>query len=676
MADAFHQQGNSFYKKGDLESAKNSYISAFKINPSEPKYASNLSAVQYERGQYRECIEAIVESWRALRVKGSVDDNPVMPPTTDPLAIKLSLRFLKAKLNLLAQGLLSLHDDKGERDEDAAVIEQDMEDFCSELLRKKATSQHAELEHIWGVWFKTKRECQKHEAGECKKKLEEAEKRLRSLPIYKASLYDVIDYFRFGHDVPRPLFDEIGQNENLRIDERTLILEGWEKISFLFGGSGDGRHIFATLINWGSMWKRLSSRHILAFRFPDLHLTLLDIHPATLSRVMLIFALIRKSMTPLSATAKIELETTAFYLWSTILMPDYCAKVVMDVSQEIIDELKGNSPEHLTKFWAIDDQTCPRVLTVFEYWSKPLPQSTKTFLEINGPKDLRQNPTRAMLLEQRCYMRNQAYGAFVAAATRVKGSPFDIRKDPELQHPALEKHVRSGGRLGKNALTKEALQDWRPNCTLFDNATTENLAFSAPGGYPELTFDEDPSMTMMGVLQVVRHYRDVHTQLSFDQTSFAIMQQVFDSVRECFTYMDSRHDALTLEFVCTELCAGLPKVIAGDFGPRPASFPTKYKRMWLSNVPDYTGGMLSNLVYLAPYLEDTPLAYMLWNCLRNTRAFGSFRDFCFNYTYLTSSGIRQYFNCLVPNEHNQCRKNPDLHICSCDADLLICRDQC
>lgn len=56
-----------------------------------------------------------------------------------------------------------------------------------------------------------------------------------------------------------------------------------------------------------------------------MHLTLVDIHPAPLARVMLIFALMRKIIgIPRSDGRRFEYETTIFYLYTTILMPEYC----------------------------------------------------------------------------------------------------------------------------------------------------------------------------------------------------------------------------------------------------------------------------------------------------------------------------------------------------------------
>lgn len=42
----------------------------------------------------------------------------------------------------------------------------------------------------------------------------------------------------------------------------------------------------------------------------------------------------------------------------------------------------------------------------------------------------------------------------------------------------------------------------------------------------------------------------------------------------------------TIEMVVGDLISGVPRLLAGDLPPmRPASFPQKYTRMWLSNVP-------------------------------------------------------------------------------------------
>ena len=112
--------------------------------------------------------------------------------------------------------------------------------------------------------------------------------------------------------------------------------------SFLFGGSGDGkprldtihvfysiispaRHVFGTLVHLNDMADELGTlRPTNAFK---VHLTLIDIHPASLARVIVVMSLIRQILhTRLSKdkTRAQELYTTLFYVYNAYLMPDYC----------------------------------------------------------------------------------------------------------------------------------------------------------------------------------------------------------------------------------------------------------------------------------------------------------------------------------------------------------------
>jgi len=77
------------------------------------------------------------------------------------------------------------------------------------------------------------------------------------------------------------------------------------------------------------------------------------------------------------------------------------------------------------------------------------------------------------------------------------------------------------------------------------------------------------------------------------QTSFAVFQRLFGAARDAISLLvdgpakgkGKGTTKLVLEFVCSELYTGLPKLIEGDIGPRPESYPKKYLRMWLSNTP-------------------------------------------------------------------------------------------
>lgn len=60
-----------------------------------------------------------------------------------------------------------------------------------------------------------------------------------------------------------------------------------------------------------------------------MHLTLFDIYPATLARVMLMFALMRRAR-QCDGDLRSEIEASVFYLSTTMLMPGYCHEMYAD----------------------------------------------------------------------------------------------------------------------------------------------------------------------------------------------------------------------------------------------------------------------------------------------------------------------------------------------------------
>lgn len=121
--------------------------------------------------------------------------------------------------------------------------------------------------------------------------------------------------------------------------------EGRESWSFLFGGSGDGmwtyhicqymwltndvaRHVFGTIIHLADMADEVGSLE--PIDDCQMHMTLMDVHPASLARVIMVMSLVRQILaTRISKDElkRIELYATLFYLYGTMLMPNYCHKM-------------------------------------------------------------------------------------------------------------------------------------------------------------------------------------------------------------------------------------------------------------------------------------------------------------------------------------------------------------
>jgi len=123
-------------------------------------------------------------------------------------------------------------------------------------------------------------------------------------------------------------------------------------------------------------------------------------------------------------------------------------------------------------------------------------------------------------------------------------------------------------------------------------------------------------------------------------TGFGVLSRFFELV------VDSMHTlrkTLVVELVVTDFVTGVPKLLAGELGERPARFPREYGRAWLSNVPlvnrilavtksdivksDYTNGIINTAVHLAPHLKFGSMASM--NVLLNLGNFKTINDFCY-----------------------------------------------
>jgi hypothetical protein len=66
------------------------------------------------------------------------------------------------------------------------------------------------------------------------------------------------------------------------------------------------------------------------------------------------------------------------------------------------------------------------------------------------------------------------------------------------------------------------------------------------------------------------------------ESSFDISSQYFEMVADAIRTL---HEGLKIEIIVGDVMSGIPRLLEGDMAPRPDTFPKKYTRMWLSNVP-------------------------------------------------------------------------------------------
>ncbi|KAJ7627777.1 hypothetical protein DFH06DRAFT_1338952 [Mycena polygramma] len=76
--------------------------------------------------------------------------------------------------------------------------------------------------------------------------------------------------------------------------------------------------------------------------------------------------------------------------------------------------------------------------------------------------------------------------------------------------------------------------------------------------------------------------------------------------------------------------------------------PASFTRTYMSNVPDYAGGILEMALYAVPCLQPIDIASVGMNCLFNPQAWkNNFEDFVYIYTLLRPDQLPQYLGCKM-----------------------------
>ncbi|CAA7262627.1 unnamed protein product [Cyclocybe aegerita] len=674
MAEAANTAGNAAYKEGKFGKAEEHYLEATRKDGAEPKYPSNASAALFEQGKYVPCVETIIKAWRRLSDK----NNSRMPTASDALAIKPATRLAKCNLNGFTRRLISPHATPSTAEEQQrSEIEARIEQFVY-LGREDEDSKVKEMLTVWQQWRAIRFDCAQHSTKECKRRIANAKERLRALKIMKSQCIPLMEYFRFGHDPVISLMAGPNDGDDYAMDLRTPT-EMMDKdgnialYSFLFGGSGDSRHVFGTLIHfadWANETRTNQQVETCAGLF-----TLVDIHPATLARTLVMLRLLQLIMGFRGSRDKIllaELHATLFYVFNAMVMPEYCRRIVMEVSKALIKDLPQGPDYSYPKLY-INDQSLAEILGVLRYWSTPLKKSAKIFLtrnagvsssaqralELQDPYSSKPKPGAEELLLRMMMMQRDVpnpnerpKGAETCDVpyemSTAEGEIYDRTKallPPKVllsRTPAPQKLVKGYKKAGKDlfdAAAREVEETWLPNPTLFELHSTEAPEFG--GGYPQI--NGGPYDTMLSFARFTKQYQRGPDRSK--KTGYSIMSQFFEVLAEALWSVSRM---LKFEILVGDVITGVPRLVAGDFGKRPKEFPRTYSRIWLSNVPDYTHGILNTAVHLTPHIK--PDCLILSNCLLNTGLFKTIHDLCYNYALVCTHALPSFLGCEIVND--------------------------
>ncbi|KAK0444383.1 hypothetical protein EV421DRAFT_1800777 [Armillaria borealis] len=583
-------------------------------------------------GDYAGSYQAILRSAKLL----SKSPNP-------PLAAKLSLRLPKA----LTYGLRN-----------NTLLSKDYYD--EEQLIKRLKPPAGVSEGYWEEWERTIDEydtVMRHASS--------ARVNFVSLAMARKAARSDLEYFTIGHDDVMSIITDWGlENKKNPFDLLKVPVERLSRLSFIWGGGGDGRHILGSIIGLSQTFLELTSKKREASKF---HFTLLDIHPTTIARNLCLFLMINELIVMrlrkhIDDAEEAEIKATIFYVWMGVVLPSYChvryllrdlqtpsyqlphwLHVTKDSIPGIVASLRywdtqlshrtvqemlrrhrqfENSPVNLPNLHLqdikaeIDDMTDDEVINFGQVQMQMPPPSEKearqewlTGMRIMMFRMLASGNDKSRRSSQ--FSNEEAwYGitqCFIPPKVlRARHKSFDELWAGISQSPT---------QVLKEQARKHIERTWKPNPSLFDGV--QEVKFE----YPSVEFNAFEMVeritqfnSRMGLLK--------ERKMDDDCPAYSVSEIFFDAVVDGLL---SLNDHIKIELLQGDISQELMKMAHG-IDNRPPNFPRTFTRMWLSN----------------------PDASVAANCLLNPSLWKDSGDnLIYNYSLLNGKEFARFFGCHI-----------------------------
>ncbi|KAJ7662858.1 hypothetical protein B0H17DRAFT_1257681 [Mycena rosella] len=654
------------------------YAKAEAAAPQENVYPANLSAALYEMGDYAAALDAIARSWK-LSVS-----------TANPkLALRLAIRAAKALVHgvrgdTIGADVIAKH---------AKVIEQ-LETVALQQQSNSGSDVEPESARVWREW-----RAIAAEGGDSERKsaAHEARVRLTDIPIARHGVNPMLQYYTIGQDEMLSLFDDWGPRDRYPLKINTFSKTRLSELSFLFGGIGDARNLYATLIGAHRAYHPLPKDKRAAVR---VHLTLLDIHPSALARDLVVLMLLNGCMTsnvdPITLT---EIKATLMYTYVGALMPPYAYTRQQNTIKSLLDKLAAEPPR-LPAWLHVNPSAITPIRASLTYWVDNTNKTTRGMLaafedtSFPGGSVLQTLKLPGLSPEYRATIQtriekprrqiNALIDAWGPAHVRAQGigepgwsdervmRELAKRRDNIMEF-LLEDHLSGNqpSRLSGEATWFQATHAHVPPKELWAkhpemDEWNKNKKGNMP--YPDTLKNQDREYSELSnkSLPNCKGYPDVMGHgmglprlfdafnrrfgtdrggdLPRDPESpvYTHTTRFFQAVINALKALDG---AVKLEVICGGLMEELGKMKLGTDTNRPANFPRMFTRAYLSNIPDYTHGVLNTAIYVVPCLQHQPDSAVASNCLMNAGVWKDDDELCHNYSLLHPKDVPRYLGC-------------------------------
>ncbi|KZV73527.1 hypothetical protein PENSPDRAFT_648877 [Peniophora sp. CONT] len=666
--------GNSRFKARKFSEAATFYKQAEQLDPGDPVFASNLSAALFEIADYEGCFRAIVRSWAALCAAKNETPSGTLP-------LRLSTRLAKTMTNGIVTGALSDAMGEVEGGPQAVASLREQSDVCIDASAE-ARSQASKAWQDWDIVF-----AESMRVGEAEKRRAQVD--IARLPVTKRYFEGAImEYFMMGHDDLFSIVDGYGPEIKapLKLDE--IPEEMLSKLAFFFGGVGDARHVYASMIGLDRAFGKLSaSKRDVAKG----HLTLSDVHPTVICRDLLVLMLLHRLVQgQLSSEEEYGVKIALHYVFCLHLIPNAGLKWVTEAIGDLRKMLSETPPS--TPDWLyIPEDAAPQLMVILDAWDPwPASRTAEDIITIAhyqpNPDNQDENQSRMPRLGTVTKLQRQIKQDSVEKLQDISASKRESRnrvpeevstpqrviedlwysvtdtfvppKDILDQLPAtsrLWKYINAAKPVKQprrsletmiDAVFKETFENYGANRTFFDpiSCKTPRLNF---GGWTYIQEDDYLQYSVRYLEKANTRFRLKPSPVCQDDAAaaaFGTSCTFFEAVAKAWKELQGK---LTFDILLGDMNSQLA-LTRTSASRRPEHIPCKYTRMWLSNVPDYTHGIMNQIICALPSLQEHRQAEIASNCLLHT---GSFmldpNAYCYTYALLHPKEVPTYLNCAV-----------------------------
>ncbi|KAG5637440.1 hypothetical protein H0H81_004549 [Sphagnurus paluster] len=461
-----------------------------------------------------------------------------------------------------------------------------------EAIESLSRSGDSQIAETWTQWRNVQLN---HHFNELAHK---AKVRFSHMPISKGTPDQSMTFFNIDLI---SLFDGWDKDDPSPVNIQTFAKNGSLPLAFLFGGAGDARHVFGTILGLTRAHKKLRPVEKKALKT---HITVLDIHFATVARDLVLFWLLNKLVEEkLDAISRLEIQAAlpivrALNYWSTNTSITASGLISHHSHRSPIEHIKAMSGGPFGMFGdplagrrqdaAAADRMGPlelrRVGEAFGLGSVPLAKVREV---------IQKNKVESMVLAD--FDKNTPWRLEHEAEWYTRVKVFVPLSKMWHLHPGLEYYGQIRGENVSESTMRKIARDvqksWKPNITLLDGTKD---------GYPSFDYD-----VFTIVHQIAEFSKNTGLNLKVDKTSpsFSYVATFFENVAGAIKIL---LETIKVEFICGEVNKEISKIRH-----------LLLERLTIKNMSsrDYTNGTLNTAIYTLPVLQDIPDSAVSANCL-------------------------------------------------------------